>query len=359
MLDLTEDTPKPKTIAGAKHDWELVIGMEVHAQISSNAKLFSGASTTFGAEPNSNVAFVDAAMPGMLPVINKYCVEQAVRTGLGLKAQINLNSAFDRKNYFYPDNPKAYQISQFDKPIGENGWIEIEVNGYKKKIGITRIHMEEDAGKLTHGNGYSLVDYNRQGTPLVEIVSEPDIRTPDEAYAYLEKLKSIIQYTGVSDCKMEEGSLRCDANISIRPVGQKEFGTKTELKNLNSFNFVRRGLEYEEKRQEQEILAGREIQQETRRYDEATNTTLLMRVKEGSDDYRYFPEPDLPDLYIDEEWKARVRAQIPELPDERKKRYVEDMGLPAYDAEVLTVSKEMADFFESVVKAEADPKQAS
>ena len=224
---------------------------------------------------------------------------------------------------------------------------------------LFRSHMEEDAGKLTHGNGYSLVDYNRQGTPLVEIVSEPDISTPDEAYAYLEKLKSIIQYTGVSDCKMEEGSLRCDANISIRPVGQKELGTKTELKNLNSFNFVRKGLEYEEKRQEEEILAGREIQQETRRFDDTTNTTILMRVKEGSDDYRYFPEPDLPDLYIDEAWMARVRAEIPELPDQRKKRYVEELGLPAYDAEVLTVTKEMADFFEAVVTAGADAKQAS
>lgn len=339
--------------------FETVIGLEVHVELKTESKIFSASPNHFGAEPNTNTTVIDLGYPGVLPVVNKKAVEYAMKAAMALNCEVAEHTKFDRKNYFYPDNPKAYQISQFDKPIGEHGWIEIEVNGYKKKIGITRIHMEEDAGKLTHGNGYSLVDYNRQGTPLVEIVSEPDISTPDEAYAYLEKLKSIIQYTGVSDCKMEEGSLRCDANISIRPVGQKELGTKTELKNLNSFNFVRKGLEYEEKRQEEEILAGREIQQETRRYDDGTNTTILMRVKEGSDDYRYFPEPDLPDLYIDEEWKARVRAEIPELPDERKKRYVEEMGLPAYDAEVLTVSKEMADFFESAVKAGADPKQAS
>jgi aspartyl-tRNA(Asn)/glutamyl-tRNA(Gln) amidotransferase subunit B len=276
-----------------------------------------------------------------------------------LNCQVASHTKFDRKNYFYPDNPKAYQISQFDKPIGEHGWIEIEVNGYTKRIGITRIHLEEDAGKLSHGNGYSLVDYNRQGTPLVEIVSEPDIRTPDEAYAYLEKLKSIIQYTGVSDCKMEEGSLRCDANISIRPVGQEEFGTKTELKNLNSFNFVRKGLEFEEKRQREVITSGGKIDQETRRFDEATGATLLMRVKEGSDDYRYFPEPDLLDIFIDEEWKAAIAAEIPELPDQRQKRYVEELGLPVYDAKVLTVTKEMADFFEGTVAAGAEAKPAS
>jgi aspartyl-tRNA(Asn)/glutamyl-tRNA(Gln) amidotransferase subunit B len=278
---------------------------------------------------------------------------------MAINCEVATHTKFDRKNYFYPDNPKAYQISQFDKPIGEHGWIEIEVNGYTKRIGITRIHLEEDAGKLNHGKGYSLVDYNRQGTPLVEIVSEPDIRTPDEAYAYLEKLKSIIQYTGVSDCKMEEGSLRCDANISIRPIGQEEFGTKTELKNLNSFNFVRKGLEFEEKRQREVVSSGGKIEQETRRFDEATGATLLMRVKEGSDDYRYFPEPDLLDLYIDEDWKARIRAEIPELPDQRQKRYIEELGLPVYDAKVLTVTKEMADFFEATVQKGADAKQAS
>ncbi|PLR99225.1 Asp-tRNA(Asn)/Glu-tRNA(Gln) amidotransferase subunit GatB [Bacillus sp. T33-2] len=340
-------------------NFETVIGLEVHVELKTDSKIFSSSPNHFGAEPNANTTVIDLGYPGVLPVLNKKAVEFAMKAAMALNCEVAAHTKFDRKNYFYPDNPKAYQISQFDQPIGENGWIEIEVDGVKKKIGITRLHLEEDAGKLTHGNGYSLADYNRQGTPLVEIVSEPDIRTPEEAYAYLEKLKSIIQYTGVSDCKMEEGSLRCDANISIRPVGQEKFGTKTELKNLNSFNFVRKGLEFEQRRQIEEVQAGGVIRQETRRYDEATNTTILMRVKEGSDDYRYFPEPDLPDLYIDEEWKARIRAEIPELPDARKKRYIEELGLPVYDANVLTMSKEMADFFEAVVKAGAEAKQAS
>jgi aspartyl-tRNA(Asn)/glutamyl-tRNA(Gln) amidotransferase subunit B len=340
-------------------NYETVIGLEVHVELKTDSKIFSSSPNHFGAEPNTNTTVIDLGYPGVLPVVNKKAIEYAMKACIALNCEVATETKFDRKNYFYPDNPKAYQISQFDKPIGENGWVEIEVNGEKKRIGITRIHMEEDAGKLTHGNGYSLVDYNRQGTPLVEIVSEPDIRTPDEAYAYLEKLKSIIQYTGVSDCKMEEGSLRCDANISIRPVGQKEFGTKTELKNLNSFNFVRKGLEHEEKRQAEVLQAGGVIQQETRRYDENTNSTVLMRVKEGSEDYRYFPEPDLPDFYIDEDWKAKIAAEIPELPDTRKRRYIEEMGLPAYDANVLTVTKEMADFFEAAVAAGADAKQAS
>ncbi|SEM92844.1 aspartyl/glutamyl-tRNA(Asn/Gln) amidotransferase subunit B [Mesobacillus persicus] len=340
-------------------EFETVIGLEVHVELKTDSKIFSSSPNHFGASPNTNTTVIDLGYPGVLPVVNKKAVDYAMKACMALNCEVATETKFDRKNYFYPDNPKAYQISQFDKPIGEHGWVEIEVNGVKKKIGITRIHMEEDAGKLTHGNGYSLVDYNRQGTPLVEIVSEPDIRSPEEAYAYLEKLKSIIQYTGVSDCKMEEGSLRCDANISLRPVGQEEFGTKTELKNLNSFNFVRKGLEYEEKRQAEVLRAGGKIEQETRRFDEATSTTLLMRVKEGSDDYRYFPEPDLTDLYIDEEWKARIRAEIPELPDARKKRYIEELGLPSYDANVLTVTKEMSDFFEAVVAAGAEAKQAS
>lgn len=339
--------------------YETVIGLEVHVELKTNSKIFSSSPNHFGAEPNSNTTVVDLGYPGTLPVLNKKVVEYGMKASLALNCEVAEHTKFDRKNYFYPDNPKAYQISQFDKPIGEHGWIDIEVNGEKKRIGITRIHLEEDAGKLNHEKGYSLVDFNRQGTPLIEIVSEPDIRTPDEAYAYLEKLKSIIQYTGVSDCKMEEGSLRCDANISIRPVGQEELGTKTELKNLNSFNFVRKGLEYEQKRQVEEVEAGGEIRQETRRFDEASNTTVLMRVKEGSDDYRYFPEPDLLDVFIDESWKERVRAEIPELPDERQKRYVEQWGLPLYDAKVLTVTKEMADFFEAAVNAGADAKQAS
>jgi aspartyl-tRNA(Asn)/glutamyl-tRNA(Gln) amidotransferase subunit B len=315
-------------------EFETVIGLEVHVELKTDSKIFSASPNHFGAEPNSNTSVIDLGYPGVLPVLNKKAVEFGMKAAMALNCQVATHTKFDRKNYFYSDNPKAYQISQFDKPIGEHGWIDIEVNGYTKRIGITRIHLEEDAGKLSHGNGYSLVDYNRQGTPLVEIVSEPDIRTPDEAYAYLEKLKSIIQYTGVSDCKMEEGSLRCDANISIRPVGQEEFGTKTELKNLNSFNFVRKGLEFEEKRQREVVSAGGKIDQETRRFDEATGATLLMRVKEGSDDYRYFPEPDLLDIYIDGEWKASIAAEIPELPDQRQKRYVEEIGLPVYDAKV-------------------------
>jgi aspartyl-tRNA(Asn)/glutamyl-tRNA(Gln) amidotransferase subunit B len=340
-------------------EFETVIGLEVHVELKTDSKIFSASPNHFGAEPNTNTSVIDLGYPGVLPVLNKKAVEYGMKAAMALNCQVATHTKFDRKNYFYPDNPKAYQISQFDKPIGEHGWIEIEVNGYTKRIGITRIHLEEDAGKLSHGNGYSLVDYNRQGTPLVEIVSEPDIRTPDEAYAYLEKLKSIIQYTGVSDCKMEEGSLRCDANISIRPIGQEEFGTKTELKNLNSFNFVRKGLEFEEKRQREVVSNGGEIDQETRRFDEATGATLLMRVKEGSDDYRYFPEPDLLDIYIDEEWKARIAAEIPELPDQRQKRYIEELGLPVYDAKVLTVTKEMADFFEGTVAAGAEAKLAS
>jgi aspartyl-tRNA(Asn)/glutamyl-tRNA(Gln) amidotransferase subunit B len=340
-------------------EFETVIGLEVHVELKTDSKIFSGSPNHFGAEPNMNTSVIDLGYPGVLPVLNRKVVDFGMKACMALNCQVATDTKFDRKNYFYPDNPKAYQISQFDKPIGEHGWIDIEVDGYKKRIGITRIHLEEDAGKLNHGNGYSLCDYNRQGTPLIEIVSEPDIRTPNEAYAYLEKLKSIIQYTGVSDCKMEEGSLRCDANISIRPVGQEEFGTKAELKNLNSFNFVRKGLEYEEKRQREVVSGGGTIDQETRRYDEATNTTILMRVKEGSDDYRYFPEPDLPDIYIDEEWKARIRKEIPELPDARMKRYTEELGLPQYDAAVLTVTKEMSDFFDATVNAGADAKQAS
>ncbi|AGK52118.1 Asp-tRNA(Asn)/Glu-tRNA(Gln) amidotransferase subunit GatB [Bacillus sp. 1NLA3E] len=340
-------------------EFETVIGLEVHVELKTDSKIFSSSPNHFGAGPNMNTSVIDLGYPGVLPVLNRKVVDYGMKASMALNCEIATETKFDRKNYFYPDNPKAYQISQFDKPIGEHGWIDIEVDGYKKRIGITRVHLEEDAGKLNHGNGYSLCDYNRQGTPLIEIVSEPDIRTANEAYAYLEKLKSIIQYTGVSDCKMEEGSLRCDANISIRPFGQEEFGTKTELKNLNSFNFVRKGLEYEEKRQREVVRAGGVIEQETRRFDEATSATLLMRVKEGSDDYRYFPEPDLPDIYIDEDWKARIRAEIPELPDQRQKRYIEELGLPVYDAAVLTVTKEMSDFFDATVSAGADAKQAS
>ncbi|AXI08206.1 Asp-tRNA(Asn)/Glu-tRNA(Gln) amidotransferase GatCAB subunit B [Oceanobacillus zhaokaii] len=341
-------------------NFETIIGLEVHVELKTKSKIFSPSVNEFGSDPNTNVNPIDLGYPGTLPVLNEEAVNFAMKAAMALNCEIATNTKFDRKNYFYPDNPKAYQISQFDQPIGENGWIEIEVNGKKKRIGITRLHLEEDAGKLTHGDdGYSYVDFNRQGTPLIEIVSEPDMRSPEEAYAYLEKLKNIIQYTGVSDVKMQEGSLRCDANISLRPIGQEKFGTKAELKNLNSFSFVQKGLEFEEKRQEKVLLSGGEILQETRRYDEKTKETILMRVKEGSDDYRYFPEPDLVPLYIDEAWKERVRSEIPELPDARKQRYVADLGLSEYDAEVLTSTKQMSDFFEEAVDHGADVKQAS
>ena len=302
MLDLTYETPAPKVIAGAKHDWELVIGMEVHAQVASNAKLFSGSSTAFGAEPNSNVAFVDAAMPGMLPVINEFCVEQAVRTGLGLKAEINLWSAFDRKNYFYADLPKGYQITQDRLPICIGGKMPIYLDGAYKEIRIHHIHMEEDAGKLVHagsdslaGSTYSLVDYNRAGVPLIEIVSEPDLRTGKEAAEYAQEVRRVVRYLGVGDGNMQEGSLRCDVNISIRPKGREAFGTKVEIKNMNSFSAIQKAIDYEIERQTEAIESGdEEIVQETRLWDESTQVTKSMRSKEGSSDYRYFPEPDLP-----------------------------------------------------------------
>lgn len=346
-------------------NFETIIGLEIHVELKTESKIFSASPNHFGAEPNTNTTVIDLGYPGVLPVLNKNVVDYAIRASLALNMEIEQETKFDRKNYFYPDNPKAYQISQFDKPIGKNGWVEIEIEekdgkpGYKKRIGITRLHMEEDAGKLTHADGYSLVDFNRQGTPLVEIVSEPDIRTPDEAYAYLEKVKSIIQYSGVSDVRMEEGSLRCDANVSLRPYGQEEFGTKAELKNLNSFNFVRKGLEHEEIRQAQVLSSGGEIEQETRRYDEKTGKTLLMRVKEGTDDYRYFPEPDLVRLSISDEWLERIRQSIPELPDARKARYESELGLTAYDANVLVSNKDISDYFDATVSAGADAKLAS
>lgn len=341
-------------------NFETVIGLEVHVELKTDSKMFSPSPAHFGAEPNTNTNVIDWGYPGVLPTINKGAVEFGIRAALALNCEISQDTKFDRKNYFYPDNPKAYQISQFDQPVGHDGWIEVEVEGKKKKIRIERVHLEEDAGKNTHGtDGYSYVDLNRQGTPLIEIVSEADMRSPEEAYAYLEAIKQIIQYSGVSDVKMEEGSMRCDANISIRPFGQDEFGTKTELKNLNSFNFVRRGLAFEEKRQEKVLLAGGVIQQETRRYDESTGETILMRIKEGSSDYRYFPEPDLPNLYIEDEWIERVRESIPEMPKERRIRYANDFGLSETDSAQLTATKEMSDFFEEILEKGADAKQAA
>ena len=341
-------------------NFETVIGLEVHVELKTDSKIFSPAPAHFGAEPNSNTNVIDWGYPGVLPVMNKRALEFGMKAALALNCEISQHTHFDRKNYFYPDNPKAYQISQFDQPIGHDGWIEIEVEGKKKKIRIERVHLEEDAGKNMHGNeGYSYVDLNRQGTPLIEIVSEADMRSPEEAYAYLEALRSIIQFTEVSDVKMEEGSMRCDANISLRPYGQEEFGTKTELKNLNSMTFVKKGLAYEEKRQAKVLLSGGEIKQETRRFDEKTNTTILMRVKEGSSDYRYFPEPDIPRFEIDDAWIERVRQSLPEMPAKRRERYINELELPEYDAMVLTQTKEMSDFFDATIENGADAKLAS
>ncbi|EST10827.1 Asp-tRNA(Asn)/Glu-tRNA(Gln) amidotransferase subunit GatB [Sporolactobacillus kofuensis] len=342
-------------------NFETVIGLEVHVELKTKTKAFCGCANQFGAEPNTNTCPICLGHPGVLPILNHEAVDYAIKAALALNCEISRETKFDRKNYFYPDNPKAYQISQFDQPIGRNGYIEIELDGEKKRIGVHRLHLEEDAGKLNHledGSG-SLVDFNRVGTPLIEIVSEADMRDPHEAYLYLEKLKAIMQYIDVSDVKMEEGSLRCDANISIRPFGQTTFGTKTELKNLNSFTFVEKGLAYEEKRQEKVLLSGGEVVQETRRYNDATKATTVMRGKEGSEDYRYFPEPDIIKLKIDQEWIDRIEAEIPELPDSRQKRYVEEFGLPEYDAMVLTQAKTMSDFFQDAVAEGADAKLVS
>ncbi len=341
-------------------NFETVIGLEVHVELKTESKIFSKSPAHFGAQPNLNTNEKDWAYPGALPVTNKGAIEYGMRAALALNCEIAHVMSFDRKNYFYPDNPSAYQITQDTEPIGRNGFIDIKVNGETRRIRINRVHLEEDAGKNTHGtDGYSYVDLNRQGTPLIEIVSEADMRSPQEAYAYLEALREKILYTGVSDVRMEEGSLRCDANISLRPYGQEEFGTKTELKNLNSFNFVKKGLEFEEKRQANTLRAGGSIQQETRRYDESTGETILMRVKEGAADYRYFPEPDVPPMTISQEWIDRVHSELPEMPDQRRQRYVSEFGLPEYDAMVLTLSKEMSDFFDASTKEGADPKQAS
>lgn len=342
-------------------NFETTIGLEVHVEMKTKSKAFSPAPVQYGAEQNTNTNVIDWGYPGVLPEVNKGALEFGMRAALALKCEITKDIHFDRKNYFYPDNPKAYQITQAQTPIGTNGWLEIELeDGSKKKIGIEEMHVEEDAGKNTHNpDGYSYVDLNRQGTPLIEIVSKPDIASPAEAYAYLTRLRQIIQFTGVSDVKMEEGSMRADVNISVRPIGSDKFGTKTEMKNLNSFEHVRKGLEYEAKRQQQVLLAGGKVQQETRRFDENTGETILMRVKEGASDYRYFPEPDLPPIHISDDWINEVKASIPEMPDKRRERYVNDWGLSDYDASVLTQTLEMSDFYNETVANGADPKLAA
>ncbi|GGE38014.1 Asp-tRNA(Asn)/Glu-tRNA(Gln) amidotransferase subunit GatB [Streptococcus himalayensis] len=342
-------------------NFETIIGLEVHVELNTNSKIFSPSSAHFGEDPNANTNIIDWSFPGVLPVMNKGVIDSGIKAALALNMVIHQKMHFDRKNYFYPDNPKAYQISQFDEPIGYDGWIEIELeDGSTKKIRIERAHLEEDAGKNTHGtDGYSYVDLNRQGVPLIEIVSEADMRSPEEAYAYLTALKEIIQYTGISDVKMEEGSMRVDANISLRPYGQEAFGTKTELKNLNSFNYVKKGLAYEEKRQAEILRSGGQIRQETRRYDEATGETILMRVKEGAADYRYFPEPDIPNFEIDQDWIEEMRAELPAFPRERRAKYVTAYGLSDYDARQLTASKVTSDFFEKALSLGGDAKQIS
>ncbi|MBX5436942.1 MAG: Asp-tRNA(Asn)/Glu-tRNA(Gln) amidotransferase subunit GatB [Alicyclobacillaceae bacterium] len=349
------------SVSEARASYETVIGLEVHVELKTRSKIFCGCSTSFGAPPNTNVCPVCLGHPGTLPVLNEGAVELALRAALALNCRINQDCKFDRKNYFYPDLPKGYQISQYDQPIGEDGYVEIEVGGERKRIGIVRVHLEEDAGKSMHApdGSHTLVDYNRTGVPLIEIVSKPDIRSPEEARLYLEAIKSIMEYCDVSDCRMEEGSLRCDANISLRPFGQREFGQKTELKNMNSFRNVQRALEYEAERQTAVLSAGGVVEQETRRFDEATQTTVSMRSKEEAHDYRYFPEPDLVRLHISDEWLERVRGSLPELPLAKRDRYVAELGLPPYDAGVLTADRGVAEYFEAVVACGADPKTAS
>lgn len=354
----------PEMSAAARSKYEPVIGLEVHVQLLTASKIFCSCSTHFGDPPNTNVCPVCLGLPGALPVLNQRAVEFAVLASMALGCRVNETSIFARKNYFYPDLPKGYQISQYDKPLAEFGAIEVPSGQGTKKIGITRLHLEEDAGKSLH-DGFpdsaesTAIDLNRSGVPLIEIVSEPDISTPDEAYEYLTRLKEIILYTGVSDCNMEEGSLRCDANVSVRPRGQKGLGTKTEVKNVNSFRFIREALEYEIERHISVIEGGGEIIQETRLYNAHEGKTYGMRSKEQAHDYRYFPEPDLLPLVVDEKWQARIRRTLPELPEARRKRMVSEYGITEKDAGVLAGSKTLADQFEEAAKAAKNPKRVA
>jgi aspartyl-tRNA(Asn)/glutamyl-tRNA(Gln) amidotransferase subunit B len=342
-------------------EFETVIGLEIHAQMKTKSKIFCGCSTEFGAPPNTHTCPVCLGMPGVLPVLNRQVVENAIKLALATDLQINKQNRFARKNYFYPDLPKGYQISQFELPIAEHGHIEIEVNGKARTIGITRAHMEEDAGKLVHDDlePKSYVDLNRTGTPLLEIVSEPDLRSPEEAVAYLKKLHGIVRYLDICDGNMQEGSFRCDANISLRPTGQEELGIRTELKNMNSFKNVQLALEYEERRQRDVLLDGGSVTQATLLWNPDKGKTESMRGKEEAHDYRYFPDPDLVPVVVDEVWIERVKNELPELPDQRRQRFIDELGLPDYDATILTASRELADFFEEVCAEHGNPKKVS
>ncbi len=342
-------------------EFEAVIGLEVHVQLKTRSKIFCSCSTEFGAPPNTHTCPVCLGMPGVLPVLNQKAVEYAMKMALATNCRINRTNVFARKHYFYPDLPKGYQISQYELPLAENGWIDVEVEGKRRRIRINRIHMEDDAGKLIHDESrpVSYVDLNRTGTPLIEIVSEPDIRTPEEASSYLKKIRQIVRYLKISDGNMEEGSLRCDANISLRPKGQEGLGTKAELKNMNSFKHVQKALEYEIRRQSALLLDGKEIVQETRLFDVAKGITHSMRGKEEAHDYRYFPDPDLVPIRVDDDWLKDVKASLPELPDEKRERFVKDYGIPEYDAGVLTESIDLASYFESCVELYPKAKKVS
>jgi len=342
-------------------EYEPVIGLEVHAQLLTETKIFCSCSTVFGAKPNTQVCPICLGMPGVLPVLNEKALEYAIRAALAANCKVSNRSRFARKNYFYPDLPKGYQISQYEEPLSTKGWLEIESNGSKKRIGITRVHLEEDAGKLIHENSKNLsyVDLNRAGVPLIEIVSEPEISNLDEAVSYMKKLRSILMYLGVCDGNMEEGSLRCDANVSVRPKGSNELGTKTEIKNVNSFKFIYKALEYEINRHTMLLENGQSVLQETRLFDSNQNVTFSMRSKEEADDYRYFPDPDLLPILAEDKWIEEIKKSLPELPDERRDRFVNGYEIPEYDAGVLTASKEIADYFEDCLKYFNKPKVIS